>query len=237
MGTSKRWRACADQVEIGHRRLHHDHVGAFFQVQLDLAHGFAPVGRIHLVAAAVAELRGRFGGLAERPVEDRGEFGRVGKNRDLLEAVGVQRLADGRHAAVHHVGRRHDVGAGAGVGKRGLGQPLQGGIVIHVAILDVAAVAVAGVLAIAHVGDHQQLGRLAADGADGALDDAIVVVGARGHFVLGFRQAEENHAADAERLHFGALLHQLVHGQLVVIRAWRRFRGARPRPGRRTAAG
>jgi hypothetical protein len=40
------------------RGLHHDDVGAFLDVQRDFAHGLARVGRIHLVAAAVAELRG-----------------------------------------------------------------------------------------------------------------------------------------------------------------------------------
>ena len=81
IGTSKRSRACADQIEIRHRRLDHDHVGAFFQIELDLAHGLAPVGRVHLIAAPVAELRRGFGGFAERPVKHRGELGRVGQNR------------------------------------------------------------------------------------------------------------------------------------------------------------
>ena len=43
MGTSKRSRAWRDQIEIGQRRLDHDHVGALFQVQFDLAHGLAPL--------------------------------------------------------------------------------------------------------------------------------------------------------------------------------------------------
>ena len=60
-----------DDVEIGQRRLHHDDVGALGDVDLDLAQRFLDVGRIHLVAAAVAELRRRVGGLAERPVERR----------------------------------------------------------------------------------------------------------------------------------------------------------------------
>ena len=66
----------ADQIEIRHRRLDHDHVRAFFQIELDFAHGFAPVGRVHLIAAAVAELRRRIRRLAERPVEHRRELGR-----------------------------------------------------------------------------------------------------------------------------------------------------------------
>ena len=101
--------------------------------------------------------------------------------------------------------------------KRGLGQPLQGGVVVHVAILDVAAVAVAGVLAITDVGDDQEhVGNFPSDGAEGALHDAVLVVGAGGHVVLGFGQSEENDAADAERLDFDALLDHLVDGHLVV---------------------
>ena len=95
---------------------------------------------------------------------------------------------------------------------RRLRQPFQRGVVIHVVVLDEAAVAVAGVFAVADVGHDQQVGGFAADGADGALHDAIVVIGAGRHFVLRFRQAEQDHAADAERMHFGALLHQFVDG-------------------------
>ena len=122
------------------------------------------------------------------------------------EAVGVQLAADGRHAPVHHVRRGDDVGAGAGVRNRRGGQPFERLVVIHVAVDDLAAMPVAGVFAIANVGDDQQTGDLAADGADGALHDAIVGVGARSHFVLAFRQAEQDHAADAERVHLGAFL-------------------------------
>ena len=61
-------------------------------------------------------------------------------------------------------------------------------------------------------------GRLFAERADGALHDAVVVVGAGGHLVLGLRQAEQNHAADSQRFHFGAFLHQLVDRHLVVAR-------------------
>ena len=74
----------ADDVEVGHGGLHQEHVGAFGDVEVDLAHGFAEIGAVHLVAAAVAELRRGVGGLAEGAVEGGGEFrgvaedGRVG---------------------------------------------------------------------------------------------------------------------------------------------------------------
>jgi hypothetical protein len=125
-------------------------------------------------------------------------------------------FSNGPHPAVHHVRRRHDVRAGAGVRERRFRQPLERGVVIHVAVDDVAAVSVAGVFAVADVGDDQQPRRLFAQGADGPLHDAIVIVCAGGHFILGLRQAEENHAADAQRLHFGTFLDQFVDGHLII---------------------
>ena len=108
----------------------------------DLADRLLGIGRVHLVAAPVAELRRRVGGLAERTVEARAVLGGVGHDRDLLEAVLVERTADGADAAVHHVRRRHDVGAGLGVRQRGPHQLLDGGVVEDLLAVQDAAVAV-----------------------------------------------------------------------------------------------
>ena len=105
----------ADQVEVGQRRLDHDDVGALLDVEPRLAHRLVAVGRVHLVAAAVAERGRRVGGLAERPVEGRGELRRVRHDRGVGEAFVVERGADRADAAVHHVARGDDVGAGAGL--------------------------------------------------------------------------------------------------------------------------
>ena len=91
-------------------------------------------------------------------------------------------------------------------------------IAIHVALDDLAAVPVAGVLAIADVGHHQQLRHLLFDGADGALHNAVVGVGARGGLVLRLREAEQNDAADAERLHLRALAYCFVDRHLAIAR-------------------
>jgi hypothetical protein len=138
-------------------------------------HGLAAVGRIHLVAPPVAELRAsirRLRGTARRIPR------RTWRRRpewNFFEAVGVQSLADGAHAAVHHVGRGHDIGAGAGVRH---GRAASQGRVVSLSTSpssDKAAVPVAGVLAVADVGHDQQTGRLAAHGPDGALHDAVIV--------------------------------------------------------------
>ena len=57
---------------------------------------------------------------------------------------------------------------------------------------------------------------LAPDGADGALHDAVVGIGAGGHFVLGLGQAEQDDAADAKRVHLGAFLDDFVDGKLEI---------------------
>ena len=80
---------------------------------VDLADGLVAVGRIHLVALAMAEVGGGAGGLAERAVEAGGVLGRVGHDRQVLEALLVERLAHPADEAVHHARRRDDVGAGA----------------------------------------------------------------------------------------------------------------------------
>ena len=75
------------------------------------------------------------------------------------EAGVVQRGADGGDAAVHHVGRGDDVGAGLGVGDGGAGEQRQRGVVVDLAgRRDDAAVAVRGVLAEADVGDDDEAG-------------------------------------------------------------------------------
>ena len=68
-------------------------------------------------------------GVAIGAVEGRGVFGGVGQDQRVVEAVGLQRLADGLDAAVHHVRGGDDVGPGMGVDEGLFGQPLQRGVV------------------------------------------------------------------------------------------------------------
>ena len=111
----------SDDVEVRQRGLDHDHIGAFLDVERHLAQGFAGVGRVHLVAAPVAELRRRVGSVTEGPVETRSVLGGVAENGRVLETVDVERLADGPDAPVHHVRGRDHVGARARVAERSLG--------------------------------------------------------------------------------------------------------------------
>ena len=165
----------ADDVEIRERGLDHHHVGAFFEVERDFFQGFAGVGGIHLVAAAIAELRRGLRGFAERAVEGGAVFCGVGEDREILEFVVVEFAADGGDAAVHHVGGSDDVGAGARVREGLLGEDCERGVVGDFAVFDDAAVAVVGVFAEADVGDDDEIEIGFADGFDGALDDALGV--------------------------------------------------------------
>ena len=69
---------------------------------------------VHLIGALVAvERRRRADRVAERPVEGRGIFRRIGHDLHVEEARGVEPCADRADAAVHHVGGRDDVAAGS----------------------------------------------------------------------------------------------------------------------------
>src|SRR5687768_9100101 len=89
-------------------------------------------------------------------------------------------------------------------------QPLQSGVVIHVVPMDLAAVPVTGVLAVAHVRDYHDVWRFLLDGADCPLNDAILCIGTRRLLIFFSGDAEENHAADPERLHLAALSHDAI---------------------------
>ena len=78
-------------------------IGALFDIQASLDERLAGVGRVHLVATPVPELRRAVGGLAERAVESRGVFGSVRHYRGVLEALVVELGPDRRNAPVHHV--------------------------------------------------------------------------------------------------------------------------------------
>ena len=143
----------AKHVEVRKRGLHHQHVGAFGDVELAFAQRLAHVAGVELVAAPVAERGRRVGDVAERPVERRRVFRRVRHDRRLR-----QRLANGADPPVHHVARADDVGARLDVRDRGADEQVDGRVVQHVpVVIDDAAVPVRGVLAEAHVGHQHEL--------------------------------------------------------------------------------
>src|ERR671935_53148 len=55
-----------EHVQVGDRRLDHHHVGTLGHVERDLPDGLLGVGRVHLVAGAVAEAGRALGRLPER---------------------------------------------------------------------------------------------------------------------------------------------------------------------------
>ena len=95
-GHARRVLDAADDVQVGQRGLDHQDVGALVGVELGLAHGLERVGRVHLVALAVARLRRGVGGDAERAVEGGGVLGGVGDDRRLAQARGRRARRAGR---------------------------------------------------------------------------------------------------------------------------------------------
>ena len=116
----------------------------------------------------------------------------------LLEAALVERLPDGGDAAVHHVGRRDEVGAGDGVRERGLHEVRDRDVVDDLLAVDDAAVAVRGVLAQADVGDHDQVAAPRASARARPTARAPSGSAARDPIdVLVRREAEQEHAGHA----------------------------------------
>ena len=104
------------------------------------------IGRVHLIGALVADQRGaRADRIAERPVEGRGVFGRIGHDLDVGKARRIEAGADRADAAVHHVGRRDDVAAGLGLDQGLADQNPDGLVVENDAVAHQAVMAVAGI--------------------------------------------------------------------------------------------
>ena len=78
--------------------------------------------------------------------------------------------------------------------------------------------AVARVLAEAHVGDDEEVGNRVLHGADRLLDDAVLGVRLAAAGVLFCGQAEEEHGGDAHGRRVLALLQQLIHREAALPR-------------------
>ena len=100
--------------------------------------------------------------------------------RVLTWPASFERVADGADAAVHHVARRDDVGAGLGVRQRLLHQRVDRDVVDDVAgVVDDAVLPVRRERVERDVGDHAELGHGFLDRAHGALREAFGIPGLR----------------------------------------------------------
>jgi hypothetical protein len=106
--------------------------------------------------------------------------------------IGVHLRPDGRDPSVHHVRRGHDISTGLSLARGCAGQKLQAHVVHDTAriLLHDAAMAVAHVLAQAHVRDYDQLRHRLLDRARCKLDDALGVIGSGRRLVLVRRHPE-----------------------------------------------
>ena len=177
------------------------------------------VGRVHLVGAAVAELRRRVGGLAERAVEGRGVLGRVGQDRDLVVAPPRPAPRGSRPPGRPSCPRARPCPRRPrrGTPRSGPAAPASGSLSTSPS-LDDAAVAVAGVLAEADVGDDEQVGVVLLQVAHGGLDRRLVVVGLGPDLVLVLGNTEQQHRPDALLHRLADLFDQAVRREVVVAR-------------------
>ena len=166
----------------------------------------SPVLLVPLAVATAGD--GHVHRVAERTVQRAGVLRRVGEDGDVGEPILVEGPTDPGDLPVHHPARGDDVGPGPGLGERGLGVDLQGGVVVDLTpVVEDAAVAVIGVLVDAQIGDqHEIVTDLGAQVAERHLDDALRVERRTAGGVLRRRQTEQHHRPDAETGQLGDLL-------------------------------
>src|SRR5713101_8087547 len=119
---------------------------------------------------------------------------RIAQYSHLLEARIVQGSSNSLDLAVYHRRRRNNVCSSPGVANRNLSQTLQSLIVLDCSITDYATVAVAGVLAHANIGKHDDLiAKLVLDLLQGLLNNPVLVRGRGPRVIFDAWDSEENH--------------------------------------------
>ena len=136
--------------------------------------------------------------LSSHALRDFGDDRKLGLDLSVDSLTGV---ANRRHAAIHHVGRRHDIGARARVAHRHVDERRQRLVVQDGAVLEDAAMAVIRVRAQADVGhDDQLVAEFALEPLAGFLHRAVGRGRGRaiGRLAAVLGMAEQQHGPDAE---------------------------------------
>ncbi len=207
-----------DDIQVGQTGLDHHHVRAFGQVGAHFVQRLVTVGRVHLIGilVALAEVGGRAHRITKRAVVGAGVFRRVGHDAHVVVFGHFQRLANRLDTTIHHVRRRDHLSAGFGVGQRLADQRVDSDIVLHVSVVvENAVLAVRGERIESYVGDDPQLRETRAQGASGALGDALRVPGfGRIEGLLLQRcHRKQRQRRNAQRHQLFGLLEQQVDGQ------------------------
>ena len=184
-----------DHVEVGESRLDEENIGALKLIELRLNVRLASIRRILLVGLLVSKARVGVERVTEGAVVRGGVLGGVREDGDIGEALGVESVADGADAPVHHVGGRHDVRARARLADDLLAQLLDGVVVEDLAVLDDAVVAHARVGVERNVRAHDRLRESLLEHTDRRRHNPGRVVGflstVRLEFVLNFGEEDE----------------------------------------------
>ena len=155
------------------------------------------------------------GRIPERAIVCRSKFCTVCHNGDMFESVFIQSSTNCRHASIHHIGRRNDVGTSLCQCHAHFRQQRQGFIIQDMAALYQTAVSMGSIFAQAHISNDQKFGIVFLDPADGSLGDPIGMICLRSHFVFFRRNAKNQHTADAAPFDFHQQFIQSVDGILI----------------------
>ena len=174
---------------------------------------------VHLVSLAVAKGRCRIGSVTEGTVEGGGVLGRVGQHTGG-ESCHAESALDGLYLSVHHGRRCHEVSTSFCVLIRHFGQERQGGVIVHIVMVQESAVSVTGIFAEAYIREDNRLGRSLLDGSYCARDEVVLGIGCCASLIFHLitDNTEEQHLVNAQGLDLQHVVNKRVNAVAVNTR-------------------
>src|SRR5262249_51852342 len=205
-------------IDVRQRRLDHDDVRAFIDVQPDLAEGFVRVRRIHLVRSTITELWRAFGCGAKRAVKNGSEFRGGTHNARFCKNVGIKGFPNCADAAVHHVAGCDHVRAGLRVRERRFHQKIDTLVVQHMKMVAVnasdAAMAVTHVFTETNVRDRNDFRTIVLERAQRFLHYAILGISAARLFILYLGNSKKENGLKSGVLYLSCFIDNFTGGEL-----------------------
>ena len=221
-----------NHIEIRHCRLHHDHVCAFLDVRLNLAHGLAYVRPVHLIRSPVSKLRRRIRRLAEWTIKSRSKFRRIRKNRRIANPASSRalRIAATRPSIMSE-GAMMSMPAFASETEVRASNSSEASFTISYSVVAAGGAATAAPSDCGAAFTIPQcpcdmysqrqtspikisFGHFALDRPRRLLHDAVLVPRPGRDLIFLVGQSKQNHRRHAQPVHFLRFLHRLIHRQV-----------------------
>ena len=89
-----------DDIQVGHTRLDHEHIGTLGGIQSSLNESLPSIGRVLLVRLLITESGVAVESITEGTVVCRGILGGVSKDGNISESLRIKSIADGTNTSI-----------------------------------------------------------------------------------------------------------------------------------------